>query len=524
MPKKMARLCTMDTETDPFEVGLIVEPFSCGFYDGECYFDWWGKDCIRNFIEHLSTYDEPLLIMVHNGGKFDFFFLLEFLSEDLKIVNGRILQAWIGEHEFRDSFAIVPVSLAKANKKTEIDYRKLHKDVREEHKQEIRMYQKDDCLDLYELCAAFFDEFGDRLTIGSTALKELQKFHEFDKGNKIYDDKFRPWYFGGRNQCFKSGVISGSYKIYDVNSMYPYVMREFKHPVSVAYEFNRHITKKTTFALIEATNYGALPIRTKTGIDFTCERGTFYASIHEIEAGEETGTLKIHKIKHTVEHAKTSTFKDFVDHFYEKRLVAKEKGDKIHDNFYKLVLNSAYGKFAQNPEHFKTFKITRDWIPQGEWDIHEQNGAYTIWSRPSTAKTYYNVATAASITAAARAVLLRGLAKAVDPVYCDTDSIICRSLECDVDAARLGAWKLEGQGDSMAIAGKKLYAVFDDLACIKQACKGAKLTPEQIKAIADGSQVTFHNPVPKFKLDGGAIFVKRRIKKTATNVRAFAHM
>ena len=34
----------------------------------------------------------------------------------------------------------------------------------------------------------------------------------------------------------QAGIIKGDYKIYDVNSMYPSVMRDFEHPASATYK------------------------------------------------------------------------------------------------------------------------------------------------------------------------------------------------------------------------------------------------------------------------------------------------
>ena len=146
--------------------------------------------------------------------------------------------------------------------------------------------------------------------------------------------------------------------------------------------------------------------------------------------------------------------------------------------------------------------------------------------------------TAASITGAARSVLLHGLSNAVRPIYCDTDSIICESLSEDLDGSRLGAWKLEAHGSKVAIAGKKLYAVFSDepqfkdpeplwpakvegLYPIKNASKGANLTPAEILAVCRGREVTYANPVPNFKLDGSAPFISRTITRTDRNVKKF---
>src|ERR1700759_5295195 len=66
------RVCTFDTETDPFAPGRIPEAFCCGFYDGEEYYDFWGDDCIEQFIEHLGKYEPGSLCIYSHNLPFDF--------------------------------------------------------------------------------------------------------------------------------------------------------------------------------------------------------------------------------------------------------------------------------------------------------------------------------------------------------------------------------------------------------------------------------------------------------------------
>ena len=96
-----ARIATFDTETDPFAPGRVVKPFTCGFYltDTQEYFDFWGDDCIEQFTLFLSTNFEPgeLAIFVHNGGNFDFYFLLDYFDKGHApfIINGRLVRVKI---------------------------------------------------------------------------------------------------------------------------------------------------------------------------------------------------------------------------------------------------------------------------------------------------------------------------------------------------------------------------------------------------------------------------------------------
>lgn len=524
------RLAIVDTETDPFAKGFVVKPFTLGFFDGETYVDFWGDDCVQQFFDHLATLDTEYIIYAHNGGKFDFFFFLPFLApgQTPLIMNGRLVKIQFGKQEFRDSFAIIPQALS-AYKKDDVDYSTFTRDRREHHKDAILAYQKTDCVYTYELIRGFHDMFGDKLTIASASLPMLNSMHGFQRiRSEVMDARFREYYYGGRNQCFETGVLKprpgARFQMIDRNSMYPAVMRDELHPISSSARLQTAIDDDTDFACIVARNDGALCIRDEWGgLDFTVKHGTFYATIHEIRAGLDTGTLRIDRVKHAWAFDRKASFGEFVDRFYRLRLGAKASGDKVRDILYKFALNSGYGKFALNPRKFKQWMMTVDEIaepmrspecPEG-WKLETSSGDIFIWSRPSPRRTgFYNVATAASITGAARANLLRNLALSTRPVYCDTDSILCEAFRGDLNETELGGWKLEATGDTAAIAGKKLYALFDQEEVLKKASKGVNLTALDIMEVCKGREITYENPVPNFQLDGSAKFVTRRINKT----------
>lgn len=542
--KPKRRIAVIDFETDPFLHGRLPRPFAWGFFDGDRYVEHWqsnawnDNECTNVLVNFLLDLPDDYLILAHNGGKFDFLFFIERLTGGLRIVNGRILQANLGQHIIRDSYGILPIPLAKLGGKLSIDYKLMEREVRENHRDEIMHYMRVDCEELYKAVTLFYDEFGDQLTIGGTAMKQLQKFHKFDTGNERFDSEFRKYYYGGRCQCFETGIIETRVKGFDVNSSYPDTMKNKKHPVTTDHSTGHRITKATCFVEWEGENFNAVPVRTKTGLDFTIPRGKFSTTIHEFEAGLETKTIKPERIVQTIDFRLLTTFETFIDWFYKKRLRAGDAGDVFHKEFYKLILNSAvsppllpsgggdrgeppinaYGKFAQNPENYEdSIILPHDELPETDDYFMKMSGLkYRIWARPTARKNYLNVATAASITGGARATLLRGLANSQRPLYCDTDSIYCEDMRGLADAKKLGAWKFEFEGSAIAIAGKKLYAVVDDNGkCLKKASKGTTLSHMAIAMIARGDKCETRNDAPSFKLDGKHEFIKRTIGATA---------
>jgi DNA polymerase elongation subunit (family B) len=276
------------------------------------------------------------------------------------------------------------------------------------------------------------------------------------------------------------------------------------------------------FADIVAISRGALPVRTKTGISFpdSPTPQKFSACSHEIQAGIETGRLKVVKFEAVHFFVKSQNFAAFVDEFMAERVAAKSRGDKAGDILAKLTLNSSYGKFGMNPRTFRDYHIQFDQKrPAADggpaWELHTDYGDFILWDRPTSARARFNnVAIAASITSAARAVLLRALAVAVRPVYCDTDSIICADLPLEHSASKLGAWKLEAEGDRIAVAGKKLYALMSGAECVKIASKGVRLTAAEVFSVAGGDVVTYKKESPAMGLDGQTRYIERRIKAT----------
>lgn len=500
------RVATLDAETDPFKYGRVPKPFAWGFYDGVIYREFWGTSdkVTREMLDFLEDYPDPLIIYAHNGGKFDFMFFIEHFGGKIRIVNGRILEANLGKHIVRDSYAILPISLKKLGAgKKEIDYRLMEASTREQFKGEILEYLEADCVALHKVVVAFLDKFGEVLTVGSAAMREFKRYHKFETVSPAFDKFHRNYYFGGRCQCFETGVIETNIEVYDINSAYPDAMDKLWHPIGRASDVGEKITPDTLFVCWEGENYNAVPTRTKTGLDFNVPVGTFWTTIHEFNAALDLKVIKPKRIKHTVSFDKRMVFSDFVQYFYEARNIAKNQGNEFDVIFYKLILNSAYGKFAQDSSNFVD-SIILPWgdVPGPEYYLEYRHDKYAIWSKPSVTNSFYNVATAASITGGVRATLLRGIAASTRPLYCDTDSIFCESFLGDTDNGRLGAWKHEATGNQIAIGGKKLYALMNNDECIKKASKGANLHPLAIFSIARGDTIEDRQDAPTFKIGG----------------------
>lgn len=534
----LKKVAALDLETDPFKFGRVPCPFAGGIYDGETYVDFWGDDCVLQIVDYLAHRKEPLCLYAHNGGKFDWWYFSDFLNDPLMFINTRLVRAQLMHHEVRDSFSILPVPLS-AMQKDKIDYSTFEFDERNKHanRKRILRYLKSDCVYLYDNVTRFIETFGQTLTMGSASWRVLTSMHEVPKMSAEDDAEIRPFYFGGRVECFESGNLRDSFKLYDINSSYPDVMKRCQHPASINCDYPRRLPDSGVyFAEIIADSDGALPIKIKGSLRFPHVRNeTFYACSHEIHEAENLGLLRIKKIRNVFHFHKTQNFAAFVDRCMNEKIAAEMAGDKSMRLFWKLICNAAYGKGGSNPDNYRDVRLfeTRESMfsendaienIERRWTHCGNFGSRILADRPVEHRNFLNVAMAASITSAARAHLLRALHRATRPVYCDTDSIICTALDMPHHPTKVGAWKLEAEADEISIAGKKLYAAFKRGQCVKGAAKGVGIrvkneghgiAPELLRQIADGvPSDEIGIEAPSLTLGKTARFQKRTLART----------
>jgi len=190
----------------------------------------------------------------------------------------------------------------------------------------------------------------------------------------------------------------------------------------------------------------------------------------------------------------------------------------------KLFLNSLYGKFGSNPQNYQKYEtIESQYIKAAEmvdnftfrgFTRHDESVALVSRDLNEEEMRFYNLATAASITGFVRAYLWKALCNSETPLYCDTDSIACKSSSVTI-GKELGEWEKEGEFDKGAICGKKLYAFqYKNTTDFKIASKGARLNGNEIFSIAKGETIVYKNIAPTFSLKNETTFLERKIKLT----------
>lgn len=543
----MRPFVVIDSETDPFKHGRIPEPFIWGMFNGK-EFIYYLNDNLHSLMKYLT--DKKVIVYAHNGGKFDYHFLLSYLEpfDNVRIINGRLSQFFIGKAEFRDSYNILPVPLsafegkdADGNivKKQEFDYSLMEKSERykPDNFERIVEYLRDDCITLYQMISDFQTEYGRHLTQAGAAMAQWKKIsgEKVPSSTKEYFNYFSNYYYGGRVECFKSGILEVDFSVFDINSAYPYAMLS-EHAYGLDYiECDEELTdmaRGPAFFRIKAASCGAFPCREKTGLRFPSDgiEREFFITGWELQAAIDTGTAGDYVVLGVIYHTTKKNFAEYINHFYKKRLTAQERKDIANDLFSKLFMNGLYGKFGANPDNYSDFLI----MPPDEMEslLDDENeysysgdlGPWILAERDlyDDEQKYFNVATAASITGFVRAYLWRAIcATGRDKIlYCDTDSIVTMSEGHELDTGKqLGMWKHEGEFDKAGIAGKKMYIFRGKKDSkgkreYKTASKGVKLSNSELWKVAGGTEVTYNPENPSFSVHSTPRFVSRRINLT----------
>jgi hypothetical protein len=524
------KIYALDSETDPFKEGRIPQPFLWGLYDGDIYEEFTSAAGLVEFL-----FSQRAVVYAHNGGRFDFHYLREYINTDelIMLIGGRIAKFRIGECEFRDSMNLFTFPLSAYQKET-IDYSIMEADVRDDpnNRAIISSYLRSDCVNLYNLVTSFFKDYGRSLTQAGAAMRKWSRMSNTQppKQTATQYEKFKPFYYGGRVQCFKRGVADCNFTVIDMRSAYPYAMLS-AHPFSTdaqrldtlpdAGEWGRY------FIRFRGISRGALPIIEGTGANRKLifpndELVRDYAVTGwELEAARESESVEIIQVLESWRFPMTMDFRDYVNHFYALRTQAKLEGNKSQDLFAKIFLNALYGKFGANPDNYREYMLSHDetlheYLAQG-WSENTKWGARTLIQRalPEAKQRFYNIATAASITGFVRAHLWRAINKCEGVIYCDTDSIAAESTQQLNISGALGDWKEEMRCDRYAVCGKKLYSFRATDGTTKTASKGARLSSAEIESIAQGNTVTYRPQVPTYSAHRPAPrFINREIRRT----------
>jgi len=471
---KDLKIAVFDIETHNW-----INPYAVGFYDGETYTQFLGKTCISDFLRFVLRYKyRAYSIFAHNGGRFDFNFLMEVLKTwkyDINLIfqGSRCLQIKVYNQKegeihnrkarnnikFCDSVALLRFSLDDLTKNFNVVHKKLNFMDKQENERDyeylyglykendkrFHKYLQHDVLGLYEVLMKFNDLVKENkgkmsLTIASTSMKTFQKGYlekDIKMTNRNLNDEMKIGYYGGRTEIFKMFLDEGSYRCYDINSLYPHVMFNNPFPVSKPNTINNPskemimeldgITKcnvKTPNDLYIPILPYKMQVNKNNKLMFPLGSFTGYWDNMELRKAIELG-YKVEPIK--MFSFKTEyIFKEYVNNFY------KLKQDSVRDTpsyiIAKLMLNSLYGKFAQCQDSESLVKINNveDMKNYDIVDVFDaDSNLYKI--RTESNGNFFIPQISIHVTALSRLCLYGYLEQlhnnGYDVAYCDTDSL-----------------------------------------------------------------------------------------------------
>lgn len=510
------KFATFDIETRNW-----TSPYAVGFYDGHYY----QFDTVYDFLKHVIGRHKQYrgwYIYAHNGGRFDMAFIKDCLEEydDLKglgyseIFQGSSLikldlyiqkETKFNRITFVDSMPLFGNrygldKLTKAfkvmhqkydfteGKKIKDPYAYLYRLYKQKDPKFIR-YLKNDCIGLWEVIWAFQREVPHlALSLASTALNTLKinyLKHEIPLNDTKTNDELRTAYYGGRTEIFRMYLPDngGNYYYYDINSLYPYVMKEHEYPICRALK-NTSPAKDcymeehgVTVAEIKAPDIylPVLPVRTASPPKLFFPTGHFtgYWDNHLLRKAKDLG-YKITPTK-TFSFQKTDyIFKGFVDDLYKRRMEAKAEGNKTKDIICKLQLNSCYGKTGQHEYSEQLIKVAKgEPFPKNIIEVVNADYNY-VKVRTKSKGNHFLPQIAIQVTALAQLRLYEYMEQILEKegaiAYCDTDSIFTDT-EIPVSGS-LGDMKLEDKVKCGYFLLPKTYAYINSKDEFKTKAKG----------------------------------------------------
>lgn len=305
------------------------------------------------------------------------------------------------------------------------------------------------------------------------------------KPNAREHDIERESYYGGRIQPFIVGERRGEIYHLDVNSLYPFVMRNHlfprrfdsyeKHPTIAAVRDKLRAYGVVARVYMDSPNE-AFPVRI-SGKQYHC-RGKYWTTLCGPELARAIDTGSIVSIETAQYYSIAPLFREWVDYWYGRKVKASKHrdNDPAEYEFVKLILNSLSGKFGQKSRHWVDVPGEYPLVRWGNWTDVTLDNPKGVRKRGIAGNTQKMVEDeeprhafpliSAYITAYAREYMREAI-EMVGPsevYYMATDSLICSARAYDlleregkIDALRLGMFKVAGIHSKAVIHGANWY-------------------------------------------------------------------
>lgn len=323
-------------------------------------------------------------------------------------------------------------------------------------------------------------------TRGSTAmaaylLRHYQKriyIHNNEQAIELEREAYR----GGRTECFYLGELQDdNYYVVDVNSLYPFVMRNNLYPVKYSH-ITKEISCKTLQDTLETKSIIARALIETDEPVYAVRRGRtifpvgrFWVTLTTPELLYALEHNHLVKLERAVIYEQANIFKSYVDRFYKLRQEFKSAGVAEYEELCKKMLNSLYGKFGQKAEIWEKigdcpnepdrvelcFEVGAVRVKQIRYLLGE------IYELTGYEESYNSFPAIPAQVSAYGRLHLWGLMKQAGEgnyFYCDTDSLIVNeeglcNMQNQIDKVRLGGLKVVDSIERLTIRGLKDYSI-----------------------------------------------------------------
>lgn len=335
-------------------------------------------------------------------------------------------------------------------------------------------YIKEDVIIVAKSLKIMFEQNLTKMTIASDALADYKNIINKDRFNKLfpplkYDADIRQAYKGGWTYVNKKVVNKeiGEGIVLDVNSLYPWVMRDCLLPYGYGKHFDGEYKCNDAYPLYIQMLRCNFKLKLNKLPTIQLKYSMYFSHTEYLEDSDgedvvlcvtniDLRLIKDHYNLYNVEYIGGWMFKgahNLFNGYVNKWGSIKEKavndGNKGLKQVAKLMLNSLYGKFGKNPN-------IRSKIP------YLDEGVIRYKTTDIKKETPIYLPIAAFVTAYARDKTIRAAQKCYNRfLYSDTDSIHLSGLEIpdgiEIDKSKLGKWKIENKFTRAKFIRAKTY-------------------------------------------------------------------
>ncbi len=255
-------------------------------------------------------------------------------------------------------------------------------------------------------------------------------------------------FHGGKNGLYADPGIYEGVRVYDINSAYPYAFTQLPNFLDSSFRYTRKYEGPGIYCVSGVSQNK--PYNVIRNHNFEAVIGPFdklWLTSYELDCAirhRHVAEFRIHEGYEVVSPRRSSNpLLDFALHFYEKK--QNEKGTLRE--FYKIMLNSLYGKFIQNVASNDTGESFLTSVKGGTKPTEENYVAGGLW----------NPMVATLVTGYVRAYLT-DLEERYKSLHSSTDSIMTKRVIKESD--KLGGLALKAYGTALLIR-PKLYLLWD---------------------------------------------------------------